>query len=389
MVMLNLSHEELLVRDLSFEVWREKRWIRIAAALSVALLSLTSFSSAFAAGNLSNASTTLSDPRPEATAASVTYNISWQAATTATLQCFTYRWSTSANAGQGSTPTGFSNAAAANGSFTNLTTSDWTIDNSTAGTVKNSYATGAAVPSGTQVTTPIQSLTNPSLASGGTYYIEINTYSNAACTTLVDSTVIGFVTVPGVLVSAIVDSTLSFTVTGVASNTVYKGSLSTADRCTDTATAVAFGSPAQPLSIDTNYDCAQRLTTSTNSNGGYQVTIQGKQTSGDFLKLTSNPTQTVTNWTGTNGTPTATPTSGQSEVFGYTSDDTVLSGTANRFTSTDNLFAGLTTTPAEVAYNATAIANDITDIGYRLRITGLTEAGTYQGTLVYTCTPVF
>ncbi|HEX7260171.1 MAG TPA: hypothetical protein VF272_04550 [Candidatus Saccharimonadia bacterium] len=377
------------MRNITFGTWREKRWVNVLIALSVGLLSLTSFTSAFAAGNLTNASATLSDPRPEATAASVTYNISWKAATTATLQCFTYRWSTSSNPGQGSTPTGFSNAAATNGTFTNLTAANWTIDNSTAGTVKNTYATGASVPANTQITTPIQSLTNPTFAAGGTYYIEINTYSNAACSTLVDSTVIGFVTVPGVLVSAIVDSTLTFTVAGVASSTTYKGSLSTADRCTDTATAVTFGSTTQPLAADTNYDCAQTLTTSTNANGGYQVTVQGKQTSGDFLHLLSDPSQTVTNWTGTNGTPTATPTSGASEVFGYTTADSVLSGTPGRFTTTDNLFAGLTTTPAEVAYNATAIANDATNVGYRLRITGLTEAGTYQGTLVYTCTPVF
>ncbi len=377
------------MRNISFSTWREKRWVNILIALSIGLLSLSSFSSAFAAGNLTQASATLSDPRPEATAASVTYGISWQTATTATLRCFTYRWSTSANAGQGVTPTGFSNAAATNGTFTNLTAANWTIDNTTSGTVENTYATGASVPAGTQITTPIQSLTNPTAPAGGTYYIEINTYSDAGCGTLVDSTVIGFVTVPGVLVSAVVDSTLSFTVAGVPVSTVYKGGLSTADRCTDTATAVTFGSPSQPLALDTNYDCAQTLTTSTNSNGGYQVTVQGKQTSGDFLHLLSNPTQTITNWTGTNASPTATPLSGSSEVFGYTTSDSVLSPTSNRFTVTDNLFAGLTTTPAEVAYNATAIANDSANVGYRLRFTGVTEAGTYQGTLVYTCTPVF
>ncbi len=375
------------MRNNSVSAWRDRRWLQVLAAVCIGLLGLNSISSAFAAGNLTNASATLSDPRPSATAASVTYGISWQAATTATLKCFTYRWSTSSQAGQGTTPTGFSNTAATNGSFTNLVAGNWTISNGTPGTVKNTYTTGESVPSGTQVTTPILSLTNPTSAPGGTYYIEINTYSDDTCATLVDSAVIAFVTVPGVLVSATVDSTLSFTVAGIASSTSYKGAFSTSDRCTDTATAVTFGSPSQPLAINTNYDCAQSLTTSTNSNGGYQVTVQGKQTSGDFLHMLSNPSQTITNHTGTNGSPASSPSSGES--FGYTTNDTVLSGTANRFTTADDLFAGLTTSPAEVVYNATAIANDTKNIGYRLRFDGLTEAGTYQGTLVYTCTPVF
>lgn len=368
--------------------WRLQRLVNVIIAISIGLLTLNSFSAAFAVGGLTNASATLSDPRPDAPAASVTYSLSWKASTSATLNCFTYRWSTSHDSGQGSTPTGFANTGATNGTFTNLTAGNWTIDNSVSGTVKETYATGASVSSGTQVTTPIQALTNPTSAPGGTFYIEISTYSNAACTTLVDTTIVGFVTVPSVLVSATIDSTLSFAVTGIPSSTSYKGAFSTADRCADTATAITYGSPSQPLSSDTNYDCAQTLTTSTNSNGGYQVTVQGKQASGDFLALISDASKTITNSTGTNSSPAATAAT-PAETFGYTTNDTTLSGVANRFTTADDLFAGLTTTPGEVAYNATAIANDATNIGYRLKFTGTTEAGTYRGTLVYTCTPVF
>ncbi len=310
------------------------------------------------------------------------------ASTTATLECFTYRWSTSPNAGQGTTPTGFSNSAATNGVFTNLTAANWTIDNSTAGTVKETNVTGASVTSGTQITTPIQLLTNPTSSSGGTFYIEINTYSDDTCATLVDATVIGFVTVPSVLVSATIDSTLSFTVSGLAPATTFKGSLAVDAKCTDTATAVTFGSPASPLSADTTYDCAQQLATSTNANSGYQVTVQGKQTSGDFLKLISDATKSITNSTGTNATPASTAVT-PAETFGYTTNDATLSGVATRFTASDDLFAGLTTTPDQVAYNATAIANDQVNVGYRLKYTGVTEAGVYRGTLVYTCTPVF
>jgi hypothetical protein len=346
------------------------------------------FGAVFAAGGLTNASVTLSDPRPDAPANSVTYSLSWKAGTTATLKCVTYGVSTSPNSGIGSVPTGFSNASATNGTFTGLTTGNWSIDNTTNGTIKETYTTGESVPAGTQVTTPIASITNPTNSSGGTWYVEVKTFSDDTCTTLVDTTTVGFFTTPSVLVSATIDSTLSFAVTGVAASTTYKGAFSTHASCNDTATAVSFGTPASPLAADTAYDCAQTLTTSTNGNAGYQVTVQGKQASGDFLKLVSDSAKTITNSTGANATPAATPAT-PAEMFGYTTNDTSLSPVANRFTTADDLFAALTATPDEVAYNAAAIANDQVNVGYRLKFTGTTEAGVYRGTLVYTCTPVF
>ncbi|MFI5240428.1 MAG: hypothetical protein ACHQUB_01845 [Candidatus Saccharimonadia bacterium] len=363
--------------------------INVIIAICVAMMSLFNMiSPVFAAGGLTIASVTLSDPRPNAPSGAVTYSVSWQAATTATLKCFTYTVSTSPDSGQGSTPTGFSNASGANGTFTGLTAANWTIDNSTNGIIKETYVTGQSVSSGSQITTPITSLTNPTTSGGGGWFIEIKTFSDA-CTTLVDTTIIGFFTVPSVLVSATIDPTLTFNVAGVAASTTYKGALSTSSICADSATAVTYGSQTNPLSADTNYDCAQTLTTTTNSNNGYQVTIQGKQASGDFMKLLSDNTKSITNWTGTNATPTASPTSGSFSVFGYTTSDAGLSGTATRFTASDNLFAGLTTTADQVSYNAGPIAAKAINVGLRLRYPGTQQAGTYQGTLVYTCTPVF
>ncbi len=368
---------------------RSTRLAKTIAAISIGLLSFSNlFGAAFAAGGLTNASVTLSDPRPDANAASVNYSVSWKAGTTATLQCLTYKVSTASQSGTGTVPTGFSNSAATNGTFTGLTAANWTIDNTTNGTIKETYATGQSVSSGTQVTTPIASITNPTNASGGTWYIELKTFSDSACSTLVDTSTIGFFTTPSVLVSATIDSTLSFAVTGIAASTTYKGAFSTHASCNDTATSVSFGTPALPLSADTAYDCAQKLTTSTNGNGGYQVTVQGKQASGDFMKLVSDATKTITNSTGTNTTPAATPGS-PAEMFGYTTNDTTLSGVATRFTTADDLFAALTTTADQVAYGAAAVANDQVNVGYRLKFTGTTESGVYRGTLVYTCTPVF
>lgn len=368
---------------------RFERLAKTITAISIGLLSFNGlFSAAYAAGGLTNASVLLSDPRPDAAAASVTYGVSWKAGTTATLQCITYKVSTSSQSGIGSVPTGFSNSAATNGTFTGLTAANWTIDNSTNGTIKETYATGQSVSSGTQVTTPIVSITNPTNSSGGTWYVELKTFSDSTCSTLVDTSIVGFFTTPSVLVSATIDSTLSFSVTGVAASTTYKGAFATHSSCNDTATGVSFGTPSLPLSADTAYDCAQTLTTSTNGNGGYQVTVQGKQTGGDFLKLVSDATKTITDSSGTNATPAATPGT-PAEMFGYTTNDSTLFPVANRFTTSNDLFAAVATTPGEVAYNAGAVAGDAVNVGYRLKFTGTTESGVYRGTLVYTCTPVF
>jgi hypothetical protein len=118
------------------------------------------------------------------------------------------------------------------------------------------------------------------------------------------------------------------------------------------------------------------------------VTVAGTQASGDFLTLDANPSTTITNSTGTNATPAVT-CSTPCNTFGYTTNDSTLSGTANRFTVTDDLFAGLITTAGQVAYNGAAIANDNVNVGYRLKFNGAQSAGAYHGTLVYTCTPVF
>jgi hypothetical protein len=365
--------------------WRKPISLALTAALLLASFNLLA-QQAFGAG-LTATSVALSDPRPDATAASVVYTVKWTAATTATLECITYQVKTSPAEAVNTVPTGFSNASATNGSFTNLA-GTWTIDNTTSGTIKNTNATGTAVSSGTAVTTPINGITNPTNSAGEVNYVKIVTYSDDTCTTAVDSRVVAFTTTPGVFVSATVDSTLTFTVAGIAAATVYKGALSTSDRCIDTATTVTFGTATDRLSADTDYDCAQSLTTSTNATNGYQVLLTGRQASGDFLKMNGSPTNTITNWTGTNASPTATP-GGSNEVFAYTTNDSTLSGTANRFTTSDNLFAGLTTTPDEVAYSSGPAANDAVNVGLRLRFTGVTEAGTYEGTLTYTCTPVF
>jgi hypothetical protein len=193
--------------------------------------------------------------------------------------------------------------------------------------------------------------------------------------------------VSGVTINVTVDPSLSFSVTGVPPSTVYKGSLATSDRCVNAPTSINFGTSSMELAPDTDYDCAQTLTTSTNGSGGYQVTVTGV-VPGDDLVNAANSTIAVEDWTGTNPTPSPTP-SGVAELFGYTTADPTLSGVADRFTQADNLFAGLRAIPDEVAYSATTADNDAVNVGWRLRFTFFSSPGTYEGKVVYTCTSVF
>ncbi len=133
-------------------------------------------------------------------------------------------------------------------------------------------------------------------------------------------------------------------------------------------------------------DQTSTLTTTSNAASGYQITLWSTQL------LTKPGGTTIANWTGTNTTPTTLSGTGAS-AFGYsTSDSNLGGGTATRFTSAADLFAGFTLTgPGDiVADNATTpIASDSFTTTYRLRTSGAQDAGTYSTTLIYICTATY
>lgn len=349
-------------------------------ALLVIVASRVLWVSAIAsAGSLANSSVSVSDTQPAQT--SVGYTFSFTVSASAALKAFRGQVCTTSS-GSCVTPTGFSGSSATlaaqpvgYGSSTG-----WANDSVT-GSLQIKHSTNVSAPTGSQQIA-FSNVTNPT--SAGSYFIRLTTYSDDTYTTAVDTSTVAYVVLSAVTVSLTIDPTLTFTVSGIPTSTLYKGALATSNVCNDTATAVTFGSPLLPLSADTNYDCGQTLTTSTNADSGYQVTIKTLAT-GNVLK---NGPASIANWTGTNTIPTATP-SGQNELFGYTTSDGRLSGTANRFTVADNLFAGITNTDDQVAHSGTSVANDPVNIAYRLRFTVFSAAGTYTGKVVYTCTPTF
>ena len=182
-----------------------------------------------------------------------------------------------------------------------------------------------------------------------------------------------------VAVSATVASSITLTIAGVASvTTVVTGVTTTV---LTNATSVAFGT----IDSSAKQIAAHDLTVSTNAINGYTTNAKYDHA----LQISS--TTTITDWTGTNATPTTPFASTGTEAFGYTTNDFTL-GTAptTRFsTTTGGMWAKFETGDKEVAYSATSTASQTTRIGYQVGVAATTEAGTYTDTVTYTAVGSF
>ncbi len=158
-------------------------------------------------------------------------------------------------------------------------------------------------------------------------------------------------------------STLSFS---LDSNSITFSNLNAADSFTDSAKTSV-------------------LTTSTNAYSGY--TIYGWET----RVLTTANNQTISNY----GSPNSAPTTWSGTGFGYTTNDSSLTGgTANRFVGSK--YAGFQTTgPGDPVVdnpgpNLNAeITNEAFTITYRITGNNITPAGTYTNTILYSIVPSY
>ena len=195
-----------------------------------------------------------------------------------------------------------------------------------------------------------------------------------------------------VTVTAVVDTTLTFIVTGVASGQSVNGeTVST----TTSATAIGFGTVASGTPVV----AAQDLSVTTNAANGYVVTVHEDQdltsANGSSIKLFRDGAQTATpiGW----ATPTAVL--GNSSTYGHigiTSSDTDLNGNeffsgsvvkwAGNFQSTTTRTVLSNSGPADGVTAAIGAAR----IGYKILVSALQPAATdYSNRLIYVCTPTF
>ncbi len=194
-----------------------------------------------------------------------------------------------------------------------------------------------------------------------------------------------------VVMSAAVDTSLTFTITGVANGASVNGDAVTTSTTT-TSTLIPFGT----LASGTPKVAAQDLAVSTNAPGGYAVTIRQNQ------NLTSSAGADIDVFKDgeANVTPTAwtVPTANTSDEktwghYGVTSEDATLPAGDEFGTA---LYAGNFATTSRVVMYHNGISDGstanigATRVGFKIQITSMQEAGNdYTNTFTYVCTPVF
>ena len=189
-----------------------------------------------------------------------------------------------------------------------------------------------------------------------------------------------------VLVRAIVDTTFTFTVTGMATSTAVNG-LTTTGSTSPTSINYAKIAAGVPEVL------SQRLNVTTNARSGFTVTVQQsgplQSSNGADIDSFSNATNvnTPTVWSSPTNSIANENTWGH---WGLTSSDDI-----NSSEFTGSKFVAASTTARQIfghtgpADGTTALVGSTT-IGYKIEITPLQEAADdYNTTLTYIATPVF
>lgn len=197
--------------------------------------------------------------------------------------------------------------------------------------------------------------------------------------------------VDNVLVTANVNTSLTFTVNGTTTGAVVNGSPTTTSTTT-TSTSLPFGLLANNVSKT----LAQDLTVATNARNGYVVTVEQdtnleSETGADIDGFIDGAyTNTPAAWTAPSNNVLNENTWGH---WGLTSNDTTLLGAGVDFGS-DQWVAASTTPRAIMAHSGPADGTTLgigrATIGYQAQITALQEAADdYNTTLTYIATPTF
>jgi hypothetical protein len=250
---------------------------------------------------------------------------------------------------------------------------------------------GDTVAADTAISLPIASstslITNP--GSANSYIVHVETRNTGSAASVLDSADTRVAIIDDVVVTAAVETSLTFQIFGLAAGALVNGVTTSTST---TATAIGFGVLSTAANSSTT--AAQRLSVATNAAYGFTVTVQTDQ------NLTSSTGADIDQFQ--DGAATAAPiawtapanTLGSEDTYGHfglTSDDDINSsefGTA--------LFVGnfATTSRAIFHHNGPSdgTTNNIgsTSVAYRIAISALQEAGAdYQNVLTYVATPVF
>lgn len=208
--------------------------------------------------------------------------------------------------------------------------------------------------------------------------------------TMTDSGQVRVAIIDSVVVSASVNTSLTFSVSGVNSGQTVNGSPTTTI-ATSTATTLPFGT----LPVGTSRTLAHDLSVATNATVGYTVTVEQtgalQSTTGATIDgfIDGSNTVTPTAWQGPGGVIANTASYGH---WGLTSEDGVTERTLEF--GSDQWVSGSTTPIVIMGHTGPAdglsAGTGATRVGYQIAISALQEAGDdYNTTLRYIATPVF
>jgi hypothetical protein len=198
-----------------------------------------------------------------------------------------------------------------------------------------------------------------------------------------DTGTITFTLVDSVLVTAKVDPTFSFLVTGMANNTTHNGITTTAG---SDATHLPFGN----LTAGAVKYVAHQLKVATNTQGGYSVyTKLYSQMAGVYAQNNIDPFAAPwavpTTWTA----PTGTTANDNTGWFGGNTTDTNVAGWAS---STASKFGGIGLTDVMVMTKNGPDNGQDADavyVTYGISANMYQPSDYYQGTLVYNAIPTY
>jgi len=238
---------------------------------------------------------------------------------------------------------------------------------------------------------------NTALGAAESYKVIVKNFtngSNPATATATDQTSTTIGLIEAVRVSATVDPSITFTITGVAAAQTVCGTGSTTDVDTTTAVNQPVAVPFGTMSLNAFKTAAHLLTVSTNGQNGYVVTAVeddqlglGGGTSPFIIDTDCTSTACTEvvqqNWNVATGYP----------GFGYTL--ATGSGTTMAFVNDNTFksrkFPSLADTESPITImSSTGVSNSHTGyICYRLAVDATQAAGDYENMIIYTATATF
>lgn len=326
----------------------------------VAILTVASVAPALtniaAAAQITGRSVTIGNSAPSA---STTYTFNFTVPTTGTaIKSASFTACTTAS-GTCTTPSGFSVASSTLSSQpTGLgATSGWTVNTSTAGSLRVTNSSNTTNPSGSQQVV-FAGVVNPS-ATNSTYFFRMTTYSDASWTTVVDTGTVATSTAGQVTVTASVDEALTFT---LSNTTVPLGTLTSTSTGSGTSTMSASTNASSGYAVTVN---GTTLTSGANTINALTTPTASSQGSKQFgLNLAANTTPSVGSTVSGSGSGTASTGYSSANNFKFVSGDTVASATGPTNSNT---------------YTISYLAN----------IDAVTNPGAYSTVLTYVATANF